>query len=457
LRDFFRAAHFAERLIKMKRHLFAFAATFVIGFGVSSSVFAQSGGTIEFIKSYQNHLTLKQAIKKTLIYSPDLSALSLEKQARKGRTLQSGLIPNPKLNIYVEDLAGSGSFDGLKQSETTIQLGQLIELGSKRPARVKANQLSEKMADWDYEAKRLELLTKVSKSFLDVLKAQHQISLTKKMTTLGQQVKNTVAEKVSAGKAASIEKIKAGVALSSVKLKLANAELELNNARLSLSSFWGNTQPRFTDVIGDFFSISPIAPAQKLLKKLSKNPNLARWSTELKRRKAVLNREESNGIPNIQVNGGYRRLETTDDHTLRFGITIPIQIFNRNQGAIAEARSRLEKTREEKRSIELHMTQTFFKAYNALVFSHAQVVSIKNEILPGAQKAFEAIQEGYRFGKFGLLDVLDSQKTWFQARGQYLEALVGYHKAAVDLEGLMGNISIYETSNVKKPKGKSRP
>jgi len=273
------------------------------------------------------------------------------------------------------------------------------------------------------------------------------------MMELGKQVNTTVAEKVNAGKAASIEKIKTGVALSSAKLQLANSKLELNNARLRLSSFWGNTQPQFTHVAGDLFAISDIAPAKKLLKKLSKNPNLAKWATELKRREAVLNREKSKSIPNIQVNGGYRKIETTEDHVLRMGITIPLQLFNRNQGAIAEARSQLEKTREEKRAMELHTTQIFIKTYNALTFSHSQVVSIKNEILPGAQKAFEGIQEGYRFGKFRLLDVLDSQKVWFQTRGQYLEALSNYHKAAIDLESLMGNISIYKTTSAKKTKG----
>ena len=134
----------------MKRNSFAFAVGFLFCFSMAPSVYSQTDGKIEIKKSYRNNLTLKQAIVKTLNFSPELSALSLEKRAREGRTLQSSLIPNPKLNIFVEDFAGSGSFGGFKQSETTIQLGQLIELGSKRPDRVKANQLNEKMADWDY-------------------------------------------------------------------------------------------------------------------------------------------------------------------------------------------------------------------------------------------------------------------------------------------------------------------
>lgn len=440
----------------MKRNSFALAVGFLFCFGLAPSVYSQTDGKIQIEKSYRNNLTLKQAIVKTLNFSPELSALSLEKRAREARTLQSGLLPNPSINVYTEDIAGSGSFEGFKQSETTIQLGTPIELGSKRSARVKANRLSEKMADWDYETKRLELLTRVSKSFLDVLKAQHKVSLTQKLRTIAKQAYDIVSEKVKAGKAASIEKIKAKIALSSIKIELSRAKLELDNARLRLASFWGTTQPQFSNAVGDFFLVSSVPPSKSFLEKLSKNPNLARWSTELKRRKAALDREKANGIPNIQVNGGYRHLETTNDDTLRFGITVPIQLFNRNQGAIAEAKNRLEKTREEKRAMQLNTTQRFFKAYNALVFSHSQVTSIKNEILPEAQKAFEATQEGYKFGKFGLREVLESQKTWFEAQKQYIEALASYHKANVDVEGLTGTILIYKPSMNTKSKRKVR-
>ncbi len=430
----------------MKRNSFAFAVGLLFCFSMATSVYAQTDGRIQIKKSYRNNLTLKQAIVKTLNFSPELSALSLEKRAREAHTLQSGLLPNPSLNVYTEDVAGSGPFEGFKQSETTIQLGQLIELGSKRSARVKANRLSEKMADWDYETKRLELLTKVSKNFLDVLKAQHKVSLTKKLRAVAKQAYDIVAEKVKAGKAASIEKVKAKIALSSIKIELSGAKLELNNARLRLSSFWGTTQPQFSKAVGDFFLISAVPSSERLLEKLSKNPNLARWSTELKRRRAALNREKANGIPNIQVNGGFRHLETTNDDTFRFGITVPIQLFNRNQGAIAEAKNRLEKTREEKRAMQLNTTQEFFKAYNALVFSHSQVSSIKSEILPEAQKAFEATQEGYKFGKFGLREVLESQKTWFEAQKQHIEALATYHKANVDVEGLTGTFLMFKST-----------
>ena len=63
---------------------------------------------------------------------------------------------------------------------------------------------------------------------------------------------------------------------------------------------------------------------------------------------------------------------------------------------------------------------------------------MKAQVLPGAQSAFEAASKGYRLGKFGLLDVLDAQRTLFGAKAQYLRALTDYHQSVAQVEGLIG-------------------
>ena len=67
------------------------------------------------------------------------------------------------------------------------------------------------------------------------------------------------------------------------------------------------------------------------------------------------------------------------------------------------------------------------------------------------------MSEGYRFGKFGYLDVLDSQKTLFEAKGQYLDALADYHKAVADVERLIGEPLAPVNQPLAKPEGEYRP
>ena len=193
---------------------------------------ADQDGTIQIENKIPKTITLRESAARALLQSPVLSAFKIEKRVREARTLQLGLLPNPELEIIVEDAAGSGNFSGFDRSETTVQLGQRIELGGKREARTHAGRVSEKLADWDYEAKRLDILSDVNKSFIEVLKAQHKVALTHKLIDLGKQFLNAVAERVKSGKVVAIEKTKAEVALSTFKIELEKSKLALENSRL---------------------------------------------------------------------------------------------------------------------------------------------------------------------------------------------------------------------------------
>ena len=117
-------------------------------------------GSIQITKGLKEPITLQKALSWALMQNPELEAFSFEQRAREAHALQSGLYPNPQLEILVEDAAGSGNFNGFSRSQSTIQLSQLIELGGKRGARLRANDLSGKLAGWDYETKRMDVLTR---------------------------------------------------------------------------------------------------------------------------------------------------------------------------------------------------------------------------------------------------------------------------------------------------------
>ncbi|GJL77827.1 MAG: outer membrane protein CzcC [Nitrospinaceae bacterium] len=424
---------------------------------IPNSSFAGTEGSIELIKDPTKSITLQKALSLALLKDPELEAFSAEQRAREARALQSGLLPNPQFDILVEDAAGSGNFNGFSQSQTTIQLSQLIELGGKRGARLRADDLSGELAGWDYETKRMDVLTQVSKAYVDVLKAQEKVLLAQNLEGLGEKFLNAVTERVKAGKVASLEKTKAEITVSSMRIKLAKEKRALKIARRNLSIHWENNQPAFESALGDLFAISPLPSLEQLMDRLADNPDLQRWGTELEQRQAVLDREFSKRIPNLNLIGGFRRIEETDDNTLIFGFSIPLQLFDRNQGAISEAHHKLAKVNAEKRAAELKVTKTLLEAYNTVDFSHSQVIEIKTNILPGAQKAFDGVNEGYRFGKFGYLDVLDSQKIFFEAQGQYLEALATHHKAVADVERLIGEPLAPGHQPLATPKGESRP
>ncbi len=98
----------------------------------------------------------------------------------------------------------------------------------------------------------------------------------------------------------------------------------------------------------------------------------------------------------------------------------------------------MSKAREERRAAETHSSAALSDAYHALSAAYAEVEVLKNSILPRATDSFEKTREGYQQGKFGYLDVLDAQRTLFDARTSYLAALGSYHRSAVRIERLTG-------------------
>ena len=97
----------------------------------------------------------------------------------------------------------------------------------------------------------------------------------------------------------------------------------------------------------------------------------------------------------------------------------------------------------EKAQDELAATQTrlyadALQARELLSTNRLEVETLRQDLLPGAQAAYDAASKGFELGKFGFLDVLDAQRTLFQARSQYLRAIAETHRAAADIDRLLG-------------------
>jgi cobalt-zinc-cadmium efflux system outer membrane protein len=383
-------------------------------------------------------ITLRTALSFALINNPELAAFSREIRAGEARTLQAGLRPNPEVEIEIEEFGGSGELSGFDAAATTIQLSQLVELGGKRAKRTRLAALGRDIAGWDYEAKRFDVSTDVTKAFVDVLAAQERLDLGEQLLSLSKQVFDTVSEKVKAGKVSPLEETKAKVELSMTRIELERARRELQVARKQLAATWGSASPTFEGVIGEFDVTLPISTSEQLTDRISQNPDIARWVAEMEQRRAAVELEESNAIPDFALSAGVQRFEETEEEAFILGFSVPLPLFDRNQGGILEAQHTLARALEERRAEEIRILTELEEAYQKLLSAQMEATVLRNEVLPGAQSAFEAAREGYRRGKFDYLTVLDAQRTLFEAKGQYIEVLAAYRKAVTDVERLIG-------------------
>lgn len=391
-------------------------------------------------KEPEGDLTLRQAVALTLLQSPELAAFGWEVRAREARILQAGVLPNPSASALVENL-GTNRDEITGGIQTTLQLSQLIELGGKRSSRIRVAGFERDVAGWEYEIRRIDILSRVSMRFIDVLSAQQRVVLLEETVRLGGQSRDAVAERVRGGKASQVEETRAGVAVASARIVLERAKRDLEASRRALSASWGNRYPRFERASGDLDALPPIPTFDRLAALLIRNPELALWASEVAMRRAAVELAESNAVPDLTVAAGYRRYSVPGDdvNALLVGVSIPLPVFDRNQGGIRAARSLVARSEEERRAAELRLAIVLAESYRALSNAHSEYAALRETVLPGAKSAFDLTSEGYRLGRFGILDVLDSQRTLSEVRAQSLRAATEFHKAVVDVERLIGD------------------
>lgn len=383
-------------------------------------------------------ITLRQALLLALLNNPELTAFSQEVRAREAAIIQAGLLPNPELSGQLEEFGGSGERSGMNSAQSTLQLGQVILLGDKRAKRVRLSAAERDLAGWDYEAKRLDVLTGVTKAFVDVLAAQEQVSLAAELVETARGVLLSAAERVKAGKVAPLEETKASVELTYTVIGLEKAELGLLAAKRRLSGLWGRSDAFIASAEGTLADISPIPSLERIGRLIAQNPDVARWDKELEQRSAASALEKAKAIPDVTVSAGWQRFNDHGDNAAVVGFSIPLPLFDRNQGAVVEAKHREAKAREESRAAQMKTLAALADSYQVLASSLAAAAGLRDKGLPAAALAFNTATEGYRAGKFGFLEVLDAERTLFETRSRYIHALAGYHKARAEVERLIG-------------------
>ena len=381
----------------------------------------------------------RQAQALALLQHPRLAAFGWEVRAGEARTLQASLPPNPEVEIEVENFAGSGELRGFRSTEITIHLSQLIELAGKRQKRTRVAALERDLVTWDYEATRIDVLTQVTQAFVEVLSAQERLRLAPGAGAPG------------ASRCSALRRSGSGPArcrpwkrreprwpCRPVALPLERTQRELEAARQRLVVIWGGRTPAFDSAEGTLEPIAAIPSAARLAERIAQNPDIARWVTEMAQRQAALDLAGAQRVPDPTIGGGFRHIRETGDNAMVMAFSIPLPVFNRNQGGVLEARYRLAKVEEERRAAEVQVRTALAEAYGALASAFVEATRLQNEVLPGAQQAFDAVSEGYRQGKFGFLEVLDAQRTLFESRGRYLETLAAYHRAVAEVERVIG-------------------
>jgi cobalt-zinc-cadmium efflux system outer membrane protein len=371
-------------------------------------------------------ITLDEAIRLALASNPTLRSATQSVAIADATKSQAGLIVNPELSVLREGMD--------RENRTqTVQINQRLELGGKRSARVDVAERERQVALQDVAVAAAQLRADVTTAYFEALIAQERLELARASVQVAEKATLAASKRVIAGRISPIEESRSRVAEAGARLELAQASSELNLAKQRLGALWDRTDAGPLSLERPASDVQALPPLDALRQQLEGGPQLRRARNQVEREEAQVRLERAQRVPDLTVTVGSQRDNEIGRNQAVVGVSVPLPLFNRNQGNMLAALRRTDKARSDLDAERLRVSQALSEAYQRAQLAQQEIASITADILPVAQTTYNAAVTGFEAGKFSFLDVLDAQRTLFQTRAQYLRALSDRYRSVADL------------------------
>lgn len=347
--------------------------------------------------------------------NPRLIGPRAETEAAQALIGQARLRPNPQVSLEAEDFAGSGAFSGLRATQITLSVGQQLELGGKRGARIAAAEAQADLATLRANLSQAELGFVVRERYIAAVAAVSRLDLARDIVARNEELARIANLLVDVGREPPLRALRAQAALAEAQAELQAAQAASLAARTGLAALWGE-QAAPPVVPSEFPTIAP--PDQIMATSAPLQLEFARANTAAA--SAEIARERSLRVPDPTISAGVRRFEESNANAFIVGVSIPLPFSNRNQGNIASAEANLRAATAREAVALADYEQAVTRVRAAYLAAEARVETLSTTSLPQAEEALRLVQIGYSNGRFPLIEVLAAA----DARDAIREALI---------------------------------
>ena len=383
-------------------------------------------------------ITLDQVIVKVLEQSPQLGINNYEARAAAARIRQAQQVTPLEFKVELENFVGSGDFNGVEQLETTLSLAKVLESGERVSSRGELAQQQAKLLRNQQDSIRLDLLALATERFIHVVVDQHRLQIAQDHLALVEHTYQIVSQRVSVGKSHAAEQRRLAIEVARAEIELEHAEHELSTSRVKLAASWGANQTTFGTAQASLFELPEVASFVQLQSLLANNPDLVRFASEQRIAQAQLRLAQSRGTPSLAVSGGIRHLNDPNDVALVLSLSMPFGSQSRAEPEIDEMQSlsQREPLRFEQQRLALYTS--LYELYQELLHARTAYEVLSQRIIPEAQQASADYEQGYRTGRFSLLELNEAQSILLDARLEKVMTAANYHRLKIEIERLTG-------------------
>ena len=371
-------------------------------------------------------LTLQQALDEAENRSPAVVAARARVDAAEARIRQAGFRANPELSLEVENFLGTGDLSGFQGTETTIAVNQRLDLGGRRRTRVAAARVDLVIEQLRLATARADLAQSIRGQFARAVIARERFRIASENEEIARDLARVAGILVQEGRDPPLRAIRARSAAAQATAELEAARAEEQAARGTLAVLFGVAAPP-ESLVGGLVDLEPrtIDPEQSLDVRLAEAERL--------RAEADVDRETAATRLDPAVGLGVRHVSETGDVALVGGVSLPLRVFDRNQGNIAAARANV---RAAEANFANAVAAARVRGRNAIVnveAAAARVEALERAAVPEAAEALRLAQLSYREGRATLLDLLDAQNAYRSAQAALADARLAQALATAEL------------------------
>ena len=399
-------------------------------------------------------MTLQSAIQRTLANSPELHEFTYKQQAIEGEIKTASLKPALNVGIEVENFLGTGEVSGIKDTELTLTLSSVIELGNKLHSRKAFAKAQSTLVEAQKQVHTLDVLAEVTRRYIDVLAQQALIDAQKDAETLARYTYQAVTKRVDAGASPAFEQKRAEAALARARLDVVTAQQTKQAMINSLAIMWGEKDPSFTDVEGDLFVLQSSPSLTALFTTLMDSPNLEIYAQASRLQASQVRLTQAANQSDLSWTAGIRRMNGIDETAFVAGVSMPLFAGDRNLGEYEKQRAIQTQLEQQKESA----TQSLYHQLNMalMVRNNAllNVQTLQNSIIPPLVQALELVEQAYINGRFSYLEWVSTRQELLNAKQALIQSAKQAHQRGADIESLTAQplVDTINTSFSRKTK-----
>jgi cobalt-zinc-cadmium efflux system outer membrane protein len=380
-------------------------------------------------------ITLEEAVLAAGGSAPANAAAAAGIEAARAERTVAGLRPNPVVQGQVENIAGSGPYNGFGAAETTFGVALPIELGGKRGARIVAANAQVWRARLQAAITAADVRAQISQLYIEAVAAEWRLEPARDQARVAAEGVRAAGLRLQAGRAAPLEQQRAEVARLGADANVARLTRLAGAARTNLARRIGRPIDGALDR-----SLLDRLPAEisgpPALPQAAGTLALAAADADLAVADAGVRLVRANQVPDINVGPAVRRLEISNDTAAVLAVSIPIRLFNSGRAAVAQATAERTRVAAARAVAALDVEQTITEAEAEAANAAITARLAGGPELAAAGESVRVARLAYGEGKVGQLDLLDAERAYAEMHAAAIDALATYQIARIRLKRL---------------------